>query len=310
MGAASSRPVLPPDVPQYFVPVRGARQPDATLTYEPRLLGFTQVHFMDKKLNVDESVPIAVSTPFGSGPVPIDWDTGEEVDLTDKDVERDPADGAAFATLPPEAAKAKSYADWGKRLADSLFRTQELTLLRSPSLEATSKPNETEKEFRLRLAQNAREERDAFAEKLRAKYASKIGTLEDRIRRAQQTVEVQKAQASQSKVNTALSIGAAILGGFLGRKTISAGNVGKAATAMRAGSRAYQESGDVGRAEENVQALQQQLTDLQAQFQTEVDAFSSKVDPATEALETIKVRPKKADIRVDAVVLAWTPAWK
>lgn len=308
--SASSRPVLPPDVPQYFVPLRGARQPGATLTYEPRLLGFSWVHFLDKKLGVDEDLPVSMSTAFGGGPVPIDWDAGEKVDLTDKDVEREPVEGAAFATLPSEAARAKSYADWSKKLADTLFRTQELTLLRSPSLERVSKPNESERDFRLRLVQAAREERDAFAEKLRAKYASKIATLEDRIRRAQQTVDVQKAQASQSKVNTALSIGAAILGGFLGRKAVSAGNVGKAATAMRAGSRAYQEAGDVKRAEENVGAMQQQLAELQAQFQSEVDAFSSRVDPTTETFEKVTLRPKKTDIRVDAVVLAWTPAWK
>ncbi|HEX2837797.1 MAG TPA: DUF87 domain-containing protein, partial [Phycisphaerales bacterium] len=193
----ASRPVLPPDVPQYFVPVRGARLPGTTLTYEPRLLGFSWVHFLEKKLGVDEDLPISMSTAFGGGPVPIDWDAGERVDLTDKDVEREPVEGAAFAALPSEAARAKSYADWSKKLADTLFRTQELTLLRSPSLERVSKPNESEKDFRLRLVQAAREERDAFAEKLRAKYASKIATLEDRIRRAQQTVDVQKAQASQ-----------------------------------------------------------------------------------------------------------------
>ncbi|HEX2836798.1 MAG TPA: hypothetical protein VHN77_01590, partial [Phycisphaerales bacterium] len=101
-----------------------------------------------------------------------------------------------------------------------------------------------------------------------------------------------------------------ILGGFLGRKAVSAGNVGKAATAMRAGSRAYQEAGDVKRAEENVGAMQQQLAELQAQFQSEVDAFSARVDPATETFEKVTLRPKKTDIRVDAVVLAWTPAWK
>lgn len=307
---ASSRPVLPPDVPQFFVPARGARQPGATLTYEPRLLGFSWVHFLDKKLGVDEDLPVSMSTAFGGGPVPIDWDAGEKVDLTDKDVEREPVEGAVFGALPAEAARAKSYADWSKKLADTMFRTQELTLLRSPSLERVSKPGEGEKDFRLRLVQAAREERDAFAEKLRAKYAAKITTLEDRIRRAQQTVDVQKAQATQSKVNTALSFGAAILGGFLGRKTVSAGNIGKAATAMRAGSRAYQEAGDVKRAEENVGAMQQQLAELQAEFQSEVDAFSARVDPATETFEKVTLRPKKTDIRVDAVVLAWTPAWK
>ena len=56
------------------------------------------------------------------------------------------------------------------------------------------------------------------------------------------------------------------LGAFLGRKTISATNIGRATTAIRGAGRAIKESKDVGQAEENVSALQQQLADLEAQF--------------------------------------------
>jgi hypothetical protein len=42
----------------------------------------------------------------------------------------------------------------------------------------------------------AREQRDAIAEKLRVKFAPKVATLQDRIRRAEQAVEVQKSQAT------------------------------------------------------------------------------------------------------------------
>lgn len=70
------------------------------------------------------------------------------------------------------------------------------------------------------------------------------------------------------------------------------------------------ESGDVGRANETVEALQRQRADLEAQFQAEVDSMSATVDPLTEKLETITLKPKKTDITVRVVFLAWAPEWR
>jgi hypothetical protein len=131
--------------------------------------------------------------------------------------------------------------------------------------------------------------------------------LQDRIRRAEQAVEVQKSQASASKFQTVISFGAAVLGAFTGRKMASAGNLGRAATAMRGVTRSSRESSDVGRAEDNVQALQQQLESLNAQFRAEVDAMSSRFDAATETLEAVSLKPKKTGISIRAVVLVWAP---
>lgn len=307
---ATQRPVLAPDVPQYFVPVRGAKPAGAKLEYRPMLLGFAWVHFLDKKAGVDVDQQTSMMTAFGAGPVPIDWDAGQVVELTDKDVEREPAEDASFASLPSEAGKAKAYADWSKKYADTLFRTRQLDLLRSGQLEAISQANESERDFRIRLQQLAREQRDAAVEKLRAKYASKVTTLQERIRKAEQKVEVQAAQAKNAKVSSALSFGAAILGGLLGgRKIASAGNIGKAATAARSATRAMSEGSDVDRAREDLEIAQQQLAELEASIKAETDAIAAKFDPSVETFEKVTVRPKKTDIRVDAVVLAWTPHW-
>ncbi|MBI5673811.1 MAG: hypothetical protein HZC50_11365 [Nitrospirae bacterium] len=69
------------------------------------------------------------------------------------------------------------------------------------------------------------------------------------------------------------------------------------------------ESKDVGAAEENVVALQQQLADLDAQFKSESDALAAATDPLNEKLETILIKPTKANIAVKLVALAWTPHW-
>ena len=70
------------------------------------------------------------------------------------------------------------------------------------------------------------------------------------------------------------------------------------------------ESKDVGQAEENASALQQQLADLESQFKAETDALAAATDPLNEKLETISLKPTKANITVKLVALAWTPHWQ
>lgn len=68
-----------------------------------------------------------------------------------------------------------------------------------------------------------------------------------------------------------------------------------------------QEDGDVGRAKESVDTYKQQLDDLNAQFQEESGALENKIDPAVESLEPVVINPKKTDINVQLVALAWVP---
>ena len=98
-----------------------------------------------------------------------------------------------------------------------------------------------------------------------------------------------------------------MLGAFLGRKALSVTSINKAATAARDASRSWKESQDVGLASENLDQLAQQSADLQKQFAADVAAQQAKVDPATEKLDTITIRPRKSIISVQLVALAWQP---
>lgn len=49
--------------------------------------------------------------------------------------------------------------------------------------------------------------------------------------------------------------------------------------------------------------IHQQFDDLNAQFEEEVKALDTKIDPATEVFETISVRPKKTGITIQLVAL-------
>ena len=308
--AHRQRPIVPPDVPQHFVPLRGSIPEGNELVYVPMLLGSSQIRFSDTKSGIDVTRDVIVLTPITDGAVAVDWDHAEVAELSLSDLEQGPEEDAQFLPLPASASKAKSYADWNKDFGGWLFRTQKVDLLRSPATKEVSTVDELERDFRVRLQQSGREQRDKRAESLRQKYAPKITTLQDRIRRAEQMKERQQAESRSSQVQAAISVGASILGAFLGRKTISATNIGRATTAIRGAGRALKESQDVGRAEQNVEALQEQLAELEAQFKSESEALAAATDPLNEKFESIAIRPTKANIAVKLVALAWTPYWR
>ena len=226
------------------------------------------------------------------------------------DLDKSPRSGAQFASLPSSAGQVKKYSRWEKDFSTWLYGSQRLELLKSPSLKLTSQPDEDERTFRIRLQQTAREQRDEVIDKLRTKYSSKLATLQERKRRAEQTVEKQAEQAKKAKMDTALSVGATLLGAFTGRKVLSQSNISKAKSAMRGFSKSADESQDVKRALETVEAIDAQVAELNAQFEADTATLDDKTTSLTETLETLSLKPKKTDIQVQLTTLAWVPYWK
>jgi len=202
------------------------------------------------------------------------------------------------------------YKKWRKDFVTWVYRNQTLKIWKSPALKITSNSDESERDFRLRVQQLTRETRDVKTETLRKKYAKKMARLENRIRRAEQSVEREEEQAKQQKFQTVISLGATLFSAFLGRKAVSRSSMGKAATTIRGMSRSRKETQDIERAEENVQALKQQLTDLEAEFTQEAEDLASQLQAQSETLEPISIRPKKSNITVELLGLGWVPHWQ
>ncbi|HEY4594276.1 MAG TPA: ATP-binding protein, partial [Thermoanaerobaculia bacterium] len=200
-------PVLPPDVPQRFLLVRA--KPEGVV-YAPRLFAAATVHYQDAKLGVEHAEEVSLLAALTDDGV--DWYAAQVVELGKDDLESEPVAGSRFAPLPDAAVKAKSYDAWRKALEDCLFRTRKCDLFRSAALAEASKPGESERDFRIRLTETAREARDEQVAALRKKYGVKIAQLQERIRRAGQEREKQQAQASQQTLSTVVSAGAAVLG--------------------------------------------------------------------------------------------------
>jgi Skp family chaperone for outer membrane proteins len=215
-------------------------------------------------------------------------------------------DGAAFAELPAAALSAKNYAEWGKALAAALYQNGAVELLSVKALKLTSNPGESEGDFRARIAQVLREHRDREVTKLREKHAAKLKSLEDRLRRAADRVEREKSQYTQRKLDTAISIGTSVLGAIFGGRSAATTRAGSAA---RSAGRVFSERGDVDRAGESLETLTAERDALLAAIEQDARALTSSLDPAGIALEKIRVAPRKSDIAVGRIAIAWEP-WR
>ncbi len=300
--APAPRPVLPPGIPQLFVPPGSGGE----VRYRPALAGFGRVHLESPKHGVAEVVEAARLAPLAADGG-LDWLAAAELEVPERDLESEPRSGASFAELPARALRKESFGKWEKDFADALYRSVRIELRSLPAVGAVSRPGESERDFRIRLTDLAREARDAEVERTRAKWAPRFTQLDERIRRAEAKVEAEKQQATTRKLETAISAGSTLLGAFFGRKTISATTLGRATTTMRSASRSAKEARDVDLAAESLETLRTRRGELERELERELELIAGRVDPLTVPLETVVVKPRKTDVEVRQVMLAWVP---
>jgi hypothetical protein len=273
---ADTQPILPPEIPQFFTPTPGAA------AYTPSLLGAAQVRFIDAKKNVDETRDVVVVTPITDAVVAVDWTGAAEAEFALDDLAKEPAADARFTDLPRAAKQAKNYATWTKSFG-----------------------NESDRDFRVRLQQAAREARDARMAALRQRYAPKLQALQERLRRAEQAKAREQEQVASSRMQAGISLATTVIGAMFGRKALSASTLGRATTAARGVSRSMKESQDVERAGETVAAVQAQIQELEASLNADISAADTLQSSAPEALETIRLKPKRGEVQVKLVALVW-----
>ena len=302
---ADARPVLPPDIEEYFLRVRGS---DDGLVYKPALLGEARVHFVSSKQDVDRWDEVTLLRVV-DGEVPDDlWHEADEWDEDDlPTLETRPEAQAAFRSLVSDLSQKKAYSKWESDLKDFLYRGRRLPIWCCPALDATSKAGESESDFRIRLRHAAREERDLQVEKLRSKYASKFQTLTGQIQRAEQKVEREKSQKSQKTMSAGISVLSSLAGALFGRKLTSAANVSRAGSAIRSAGSLAKEAEDIRHAKEQLDSLLERHQDLDAEVESEVQRIQDLFDPDLMELTQDEVKLRKTDINVQRVVLVWLP---
>ncbi|WP_437662992.1 helicase HerA-like domain-containing protein [Sorangium sp. So ce1182] len=201
-----------------------------------------------------------------------------------------PAPGARFAELPAPLAKRTAAQAAARALREHAYRTAEATVA-------------VHKE--LGLAQAEGEPLEAFAARCRAAAArlaaaerqQVIGRFAPRIARLGERIAAAKARYDQAEAEVAAlpgAVGAALLGLVTGRDT-----------ARRAGTQRDRATAKLERARQEWTEADAALRDLQAAQAAELSALEQLPLRAGEGVEAKRLVPRKNDVEVAFVALAW-----
>lgn len=229
------------------------------------------------------------------------------VDHDARDLRLEAPTGAAYL-LPGASLKTKGFfTTLQKGLVDHLLATRTVRLFTNAELKLTSRPGETEAEFRARCEVAADAEADRAAAAMTKRHQARIDRAADALAAARDRVE-QAQEARRTRSSDELISGAGdLLGAILGGRRSARSIAGKAGGMARRRGRSS-EAGDrvraaVNRAEEKAEAL----ADLEADLADELAVMADERDAKAAAVEVVEVPLEKSDIRVTQLALVWIP---
>jgi len=275
------------------------------LVYLPAVLGMGRLHFVDRTREVDEQEDFALlAEPPGGGRL-LTWDEARPLDLPVGDLRQRPEKDAFFDEVPESINESPEFTSLRDDLADYLYHNSSITLLYSLPLEAYSKPKESEREFRMRLQQMARETRDEEIDEINARYEDRLEKVRDRLRREEADLAQREADVSARKRETLVSVGESVVGVFLGRRSYR-----MASTALSKQRQAAKAKLQLEEAKDDVMELEEDIKELEEELEEEVAVARERWEESLTDLEEHDVRPRRKDVQISLFGLAWAPHWQ
>ncbi len=211
--STSTRPIVPANVVEKFALHQKPRA-GAKLVYRPAILGQAAVHFVRATSDVDYWKDESLLVPATVEPDDHLWESSIAVPDGTLELASTPDDGFLFSALPPAFTSAKNLAGWEKELKDYLYRNRMVKLFTSKALKKQSRPEQSEDEARIELAQAAREARDQAVATLKSKAAEKLKSIQTKITAAEAKLVKEKSEADRKWYTSMLDIGTSVLGQF------------------------------------------------------------------------------------------------
>ncbi len=313
-------PVLPGSIQQVFLPLRrgaSAAERDVeekaggrieivsrNVLYRAALLGMGRVHFVKntKAIQVDEEEPVSLLAQPPQGLGTVRWEQAETVELETRDLLDRPEPKSYFDALPDATNEAKELTAIRRELEDHLYRARNLKLLYNDATKLYANPDESEREFRMRVNQAARELRDDEVDTLEDRFKSKLNTLEDRLRSARVALGKRETTARQRKQDALITAGETVLSLFSGRRR-------SISSAARKLTQATTTKADIDAAEDKVADVEADIEELKAELKAETDAIVARWEARLGDFDELAITPRRADIEVNLFALAWVPSW-
>lgn len=297
-------PILPDTMVQRFVP---PPVPVEGLQYIPWLAGTASVRFLSQARGINQVDTVRVKISLDAEQDGTDWSRSEENTVDWEMTGDSPPASMQFKPLPAALARLKTLRGQEKSFADHLYRARELILKRVPALKLESRPDESDSQFQLRVADVLRQKKEEEVHKLEQQYQAKQRTLENRLEKAYARLDMEKGDVKARGMDTALSFGVAVFGALFGRKAVSVTTASRSAQGVRSAGRMMKEKEDVRRAEDEVKRIEEEIARLAEELQGKIAAAADRYSPAGFGAESFAVKPRRSDIFDVKVYLQWEP---
>ena len=267
------------------------------------------------KLPQDQFTVLAIEEPFSFTlpdiPVPIigvfdlieedemetviivDWKTSKQSQLGHTDLlntKDQLPDKESFFELPPELANSPAeFKKLSKDIKDFLYYNSVLKLKMNDELEIVQHPEESDRDFQIRLLQRSREKRDAEVDKLKQKYAKKLDKLEDKLSKLEFDLTDDEAEYKARKQEELVGAGESVLSIFMGSRRTST-----ATTIARRRRMTSKVKRKIDKTKEDITRVKEDTTQLEAELKKAVEKIVEKYDKVTQNVIMKEVKPKKA----------------
>jgi len=278
------------------------------LRYKPVIFGNGTVRFLNRKRSIDEQIEKSFIIEDLDKTTFIDWNDAKSSPLVHNDLlntKDQVSNKEAFFELPPELANSpEEYKKLSKDLDDFLYYNSVLKLKKNIELDIIQNPGESDRDFQIRLLQKAREERDSEVDKLKAKYEKKLDKLDDKLSKLEFDLADDEAEYNARKREELVGAGESILSIFMGsRRTSRATTIARKRRLTSKAKRKIKETkGDMARVKEDA-------SKLEAELKKAVDKIVEKYEKISEDLRLVEFKPRRSDVKINLVALAWKPYW-
>ncbi|MDH7489033.1 MAG: hypothetical protein QHH80_05950 [Anaerolineae bacterium] len=276
----------------------------SALRYTPMALGHALVRFVATAQGVDTQKEYCLLLEPPAEGRGVDWQAATECTADVRRLPSYPPQEALFDPVPSSVAQAADFKVLASSLQDYLYRTATLTLCYNRTLKLYSRPDESEREFAIRCQEAARQKRDEEVAKATVTYERKLEQLRDKLRREEQRLAKDEATYSGRKTEEILSVGESVVGFLLGRRSTRA-----LSTASRKRRMTTEVKTRMEQTKQTIALLQKEIAEMEQERDEAAKAITERWAAIAEESEPAEIRPRKSDVLVDVVALAWSPQW-
>lgn len=276
---------------------------NGVLVYRPTLLAQAIVRYQDRKASIYTAYTFTYKVPDLQQAGLIHWDEYESRTIEARSVQSSPAGDVFYGDLPPGLTDNSRMRALKTEIVDMLYNTKQLVIPYNPDLKIYGDPTADFSQYQAQVQQLAREQRDLELDKISQKYDGLADKVENNIRKKEQELRAEEGELKDRRYEQLFTAGEAFLSLRKGRSNYTLSRMSRTNRYRR------QTKDDIDESYETLEALEQDMQQLEAQYQRELQTINDKWVKIATNVQEYMVTPYKKDIQLELFGIGWIPYW-